>query len=192
AGRGHPAVDRFHQAAQTADVGFQLVHPPAGLSRLRRAARQRSDRSRRPDGVAQNRGGRLAGENLLRCAPRAFRRALQLRADHVQQAHARLWGLGLYRAAWLADRHSSSGAHARPGVAIAIAVERRTRSVSAMARRVPSLSVVIPVYNSAALLPELLARLEPVLQGCAAEFEAVFVNDASRDDNWRVLARVPR
>jgi len=61
-----------------------------------------------------------------------------------------------------------------------------------MARRVPSLSVVIPLYNSAALLPELLARLEPVLQGCAAEFEAVFVNDASRDDSWRVLARVPR
>ena len=28
-----------------------------------------------------------------------------------------------------------------------------------MARRVPSLSVVIPVYNSAEILPELVARL---------------------------------
>jgi glycosyltransferase involved in cell wall biosynthesis len=53
--------------------------------------------------------------------------------------------------------------------------------------RVPSLSVVIPVYNSARSLRELVSRLEPVLRTSAGEFEIVFVDDDSRDDSWRVL-----
>jgi glycosyltransferase involved in cell wall biosynthesis len=52
-----------------------------------------------------------------------------------------------------------------------------------MVGRVPSLSAVVPVYNSALLLPELVARLQPVLNASADHFEIVFVDDDSRDDN---------
>jgi glycosyltransferase involved in cell wall biosynthesis len=52
--------------------------------------------------------------------------------------------------------------------------------------------VVIPVFNSEAILPELVARLEPVLRVCADEFEAVFVNDASRDASWTALLDLQR
>jgi glycosyltransferase involved in cell wall biosynthesis len=51
----------------------------------------------------------------------------------------------------------------------------------------PSLSVVIPVYNSEALLRPLVARLEPVLREVSSEFELVLVNDGSRDGSWRVV-----
>ena len=51
----------------------------------------------------------------------------------------------------------------------------------------PSLSVVIPVYNSEALLRPLIARLEPVLRDVAGEFELVLVNDGSRDKSWNVV-----
>jgi glycosyltransferase involved in cell wall biosynthesis len=61
-----------------------------------------------------------------------------------------------------------------------------------MPRRVQALSVVVPVYNSADVLPELVARLEPVLHASAGEFELVFVNDASRDASWDALAALSR
>jgi len=57
----------------------------------------------------------------------------------------------------------------------------------AMARRVPAMSVVAPVDNSADALPDLVARLEPVLQASAGEFELVFVNDDSRDNSRSTL-----
>jgi glycosyltransferase involved in cell wall biosynthesis len=50
-----------------------------------------------------------------------------------------------------------------------------------------SLSVVIPVYNSAAILPALLERLEDVLSDVAERFEAVLVNDGSRDQSWDTI-----
>jgi glycosyltransferase involved in cell wall biosynthesis len=49
------------------------------------------------------------------------------------------------------------------------------------------LSVVIPVYNSADTLSDLIARLEPVLRAQALRFEAVLVNDGSRDRSWEVI-----
>lgn len=52
------------------------------------------------------------------------------------------------------------------------------------------LSVVIPVYNSAAILPELVARLEPALTATGRPFEVIFVNDGSRDDSWPVIERL--
>ncbi len=56
--------------------------------------------------------------------------------------------------------------------------------------RVSTLSVVVPVYNSAPLLPALVARLEPVLREVSDEFEVVFVNDGSRDASWRTIAEL--
>ena len=54
----------------------------------------------------------------------------------------------------------------------------------------PSLSVVIPVYRSAAILPELLRRLEPVLSAQASRFEILLVDDASPDESWSTIEKL--
>jgi glycosyltransferase involved in cell wall biosynthesis len=51
------------------------------------------------------------------------------------------------------------------------------------------LSIVIPVYNSAEILPELIDRLEAVLAG-VAPFEVILVNDGSADASWPVVERL--
>jgi glycosyltransferase involved in cell wall biosynthesis len=58
--------------------------------------------------------------------------------------------------------------------------------------RVGALSVVVPVFNSAASLAALVSRLEPVLSGCAAEYELLLVNDGSRDASWAVIEDLER
>ena len=50
-----------------------------------------------------------------------------------------------------------------------------------------SLSVVIPVYNSAPILPDLIQRLAAVLPTLAGAYEVVLVNDGSRDDSWEAV-----
>lgn len=52
----------------------------------------------------------------------------------------------------------------------------------------PDLSVVIPVYNEAAVLGALFARLYPALDALGLRYEVLFVNDGSRDDSGRLLA----
>jgi len=54
------------------------------------------------------------------------------------------------------------------------------------------LSVVIPVYNSAEILAELVARLTPVLDAVAPASEIVLVNDGSRDSSWTVIGELAR
>jgi len=49
------------------------------------------------------------------------------------------------------------------------------------------LSVVVPVYNSASILPALLERLGPALSPLARDFEVILVNDGSRDHSWSVV-----
>lgn len=53
-----------------------------------------------------------------------------------------------------------------------------------------SISVVIPVYNSAATLEPLVERLQRVLGDRGAAWEILFVNDGSRDDSWNVVCRL--
>jgi len=55
--------------------------------------------------------------------------------------------------------------------------------------RAPVLSVVVPVYRSAEVLPETHARLSSVLSdfGPEMDYEIVFVNDGSPDDSLTVL-----
>ncbi|MBF0391886.1 MAG: glycosyltransferase family 2 protein [Alphaproteobacteria bacterium] len=58
-----------------------------------------------------------------------------------------------------------------------------------------ALSVVIPVYGSEAILPELTSRLARVLAetpAFAGRAEVVMVCDASPDDSWRVLSGLTR
>ena len=54
----------------------------------------------------------------------------------------------------------------------------------------PGISVVVPVYNSAEMLPDLARRLEPVLSATGRSFELILVNDGSKDDSWKVIGRL--
>lgn len=51
----------------------------------------------------------------------------------------------------------------------------------------PSLSVVVPVYNSAEILPALTDRLAPVLESTGRNYEVLLVNDGSTDDSWACI-----
>ncbi|MCI0561737.1 MAG: glycosyltransferase family 2 protein, partial [Nitrososphaera sp.] len=53
-----------------------------------------------------------------------------------------------------------------------------------------SISIVVPVYNSAAVLPKLVTRLSPMLYDVAGQFEVILVNDGSIDDSWDVICEL--
>lgn len=61
-----------------------------------------------------------------------------------------------------------------------------------MEQRFPSLSVFFPAYNDAPSLPELLAKTFAVLERHVADYEAIVVNDGSRDNTAEVLERLAR
>lgn len=49
------------------------------------------------------------------------------------------------------------------------------------------LSVVIPVYNSAPTLKELLHRLTEVLEPIDLSYELILIDDGSKDDSWKMM-----
>ena len=53
-------------------------------------------------------------------------------------------------------------------------------------------SVVVPVYNSSAILPKLVKELGPVLGNCADRYELILVNDSSPDQSWAVVSEMAR
>lgn len=55
-----------------------------------------------------------------------------------------------------------------------------------------AVSVVVPVYNAAESLPELVRRLLPVMERAVREFEVILVNDGSRDGSWRAICDLSR
>ena len=57
-------------------------------------------------------------------------------------------------------------------------------------RAARSVSVIVPVYNSEAILPALIKRLKPVLVALSCEFEVLLINDGSRDQSWAVIQRL--
>ena len=54
----------------------------------------------------------------------------------------------------------------------------------------PAISVVVPVFGNAETLAELLARVARVLERMSQTFEVVFVDDASPDRSFEVLAEL--
>jgi glycosyltransferase involved in cell wall biosynthesis len=54
------------------------------------------------------------------------------------------------------------------------------------------ISVVIPVYRSEAILPELIRRLDVALAPIAGNFEFILVNDSSPDRSWDVICDLAR
>jgi glycosyltransferase involved in cell wall biosynthesis len=57
---------------------------------------------------------------------------------------------------------------------------------------IPSLSIVIPVYNSEQSLERLLSSLDAILETLAEEYEVILVNDASRDNSGRIIDAATR
>ena len=51
-----------------------------------------------------------------------------------------------------------------------------------------SISVVVPVYNSAETVPALIARLDPVLRALATDFEVILVDDGSGEETRKAIA----
>jgi undecaprenyl-phosphate 4-deoxy-4-formamido-L-arabinose transferase len=51
-------------------------------------------------------------------------------------------------------------------------------------------SIVVPVFNSEASLPELHSRLSEVMQATGQEYELIFVDDGSRDQSWETLRSI--
>jgi undecaprenyl-phosphate 4-deoxy-4-formamido-L-arabinose transferase len=64
--------------------------------------------------------------------------------------------------------------------------------MDARLRTTHSISVVVPVYNSELILPELVKRLAPVLASLSNEHEVVLVNDGSRDGSWEIIQELSR
>ncbi len=56
----------------------------------------------------------------------------------------------------------------------------------------PTLSVVVPVYDEAASLPELADGIRAALDGAGLSFEAWLVDDGSADGSWAEIERLHR
>jgi glycosyltransferase involved in cell wall biosynthesis len=54
----------------------------------------------------------------------------------------------------------------------------------------PTVSVVVPVFEEAASLPELAAEIRAAMEGAGLSFEAWLVDDGSADDSWAVIERL--
>lgn len=54
----------------------------------------------------------------------------------------------------------------------------------------PSLSLVIPVYNEEQNLERLHAEITAAMRGIAADYEVVVTDDASRDRSWEILCSI--
>jgi len=56
--------------------------------------------------------------------------------------------------------------------------------------RVTEVSIVIPVYNSAQILPTLIAEIETFLETGTPRGELILIDDGSGDDSWEVIERL--
>jgi glycosyltransferase involved in cell wall biosynthesis len=56
----------------------------------------------------------------------------------------------------------------------------------------PSISIVIPVYNSSLSLPDLITQLNYVLTGLTDRYELILVNDGSRDASWETICELSK
>jgi glycosyltransferase involved in cell wall biosynthesis len=54
------------------------------------------------------------------------------------------------------------------------------------------LSVVSPVYNEEACVPELCRQLLEVGSSLAGGFEIILIDDGSRDRSWEVIGELSR
>lgn len=65
-----------------------------------------------------------------------------------------------------------------------------TSGAEQLRTRLPGISVVIPVYRSEKILPELVGRLCQVLGNIASQYEIILVNDCSPDGSWETILQL--
>ena len=56
-----------------------------------------------------------------------------------------------------------------------------------MTTKTPILSIVIPEYRGAKIVPELVARISKSVSAITEEYEIILVNDASPDNSWAMI-----
>ena len=66
-------------------------------------------------------------------------------------------------------------------------VTRKVVAGQMSAQRKPTVSIVIPVFNSAGCLPSLIESLENELPLISSDYEVLLVNDGSIDASWNVI-----
>ena len=66
----------------------------------------------------------------------------------------------------------------------------QTQRAAARTPTPAGVSVIIPIYNSEATLPELVAGLGTTLSETVDNFEVVLVNDGSQDGSWETICRL--
>ncbi len=71
-----------------------------------------------------------------------------------------------------------------------VLVGGRIRNRATMASNELGVSVVVPVFNSGLLLPELVRRIEASVFADGRDGEILLVNDASRDGSWDEIRRL--
>lgn len=71
-----------------------------------------------------------------------------------------------------------------------IAFERKLAETMDRPAEAPSISVVVPVFRSAPLLPSLVQRLTAALDAEAQPWEVILVDDASPDDSYAVMRQL--
>ena len=54
------------------------------------------------------------------------------------------------------------------------------------------LSIVVPLYNEAESLPELVAWIDRVARANNLSYEAILVDDGSKDGSWKVIESLRR
>jgi glycosyltransferase involved in cell wall biosynthesis len=54
----------------------------------------------------------------------------------------------------------------------------------------PTISIVVPVYNSKDTLDQLVERLQGALPSISREYELILVNDGSRDQSWQKICEL--
>jgi glycosyltransferase involved in cell wall biosynthesis len=59
-----------------------------------------------------------------------------------------------------------------------------------VANPLPGLSIVVPVYRSEAILPDLVQRLSREMPLLAEQYELVLVNDCSPDGSWEIIRQL--
>ena len=52
------------------------------------------------------------------------------------------------------------------------------------------ISVVVPLYNEAESLPELMAWIRRVMEDNNYSYEVIFVDDGSNDNSWNVIRQL--
>jgi len=57
---------------------------------------------------------------------------------------------------------------------------------------VPSISVVVPLYNEADSLPELLKWIKQVMDDNKFSYEVILVDDGSNDGSWQVIEKIAK